>query len=174
MITPRVAADLATIHIDRGEDGRYVLKTRMEIAFDIEETFRFFADAENLDSITPPWLQFKIVTMSPIQMGEGTRIKYRLRIHKLPVGWTSEIRDWNPPYSFVDSQVAGPYREWNHLHRLSSMPGGGTLVEDVVHYRPPFGRLANRLFVQRDLERIFAYRSRMLPAAISAALGSGL
>ena len=123
----------------------------------LDEVFAFFADARNLETITPPWLRFKILTPGVIEMAVGTRIDYRLRLRGLPVRWQSEITAWDPPHRFVDEQRRGPYRQWIHEHRLSEVDGG-TLCEDHVRYSVVGGRLVNRLFVVRDLERIFAYR----------------
>lgn len=126
----------------------------------IDEVFAFFSDARNLEAITPPWLGFRILTPGPVQIGAGTTIRYRLRLHGVPLGWTSEIRQWLPPFRFVDVQLRGPYRFWHHTHRLESRDGG-TLMTDVVRYRLPFGilgRALHRFKVRRDVEHIFDYR----------------
>ena len=88
-------------------------------------------------------------------------IDYRLRVHGVPVRWRTEITAWEPPHRFVDDQLRGPYRWWHHEHLFEAVDGG-TRAVDRVDYAPTGGRLANRLLVQRDLERIFAYRQRVL------------
>ncbi|HLI60425.1 MAG TPA: SRPBCC family protein [Solirubrobacteraceae bacterium] len=126
----------------------------------IDEVFSFFAAARNLERITPPWLRFEVRTPEPVEMAEGTLIDYRLRVHGVPVGWTSQIEVWRPGCEFVDRQLRGPYRLWHHRHRFRAA-AGGTVVSDEVHYAPPLGpvgELAHPLFVRRDLQRIFAYR----------------
>jgi ligand-binding SRPBCC domain-containing protein len=125
------------------------------------EVFQFFSDALNLEEITPPWLQFRVVSKLPIQMREGAEIEYRLRVRGIPVGWRSRITSWDPPHRFVDEQVRGPYRVWIHEHRFTES-GGGTSCEDSVRYAPLGGTLVNKLFVQRDIQKIFAYRSEQL------------
>lgn len=135
----------------------YLLSTRLFVARDLETTFRFFADAGNLQRLTPPWLDFSILTPRPIPMQQGTLIDYRITVHGLPVRWRSAITEWAPPFRFVDQQLRGPYWQWHHTHTFTAA-GEGTLVEDTVRYRPIGGRLVHRLFVQRDLERIFTYR----------------
>jgi ligand-binding SRPBCC domain-containing protein len=130
-----------------------------------ERVFPFFADAFNLEAITPGWLRFQVVTPAPINVAEGTVIDYRLRLHGVPLRWRSLIRDWRPPHGFVDAQIAGPYAEWVHHHWLSDAPGG-VVAGDRVVYRIRGGRLAHAVaasaIADRDLLRIFRYRSQRL------------
>jgi ligand-binding SRPBCC domain-containing protein len=123
--------------------------------------FPFFSEARNLEEITPPWLRFEILTPEPISMAVGTVIDYRLRLRGVPLRWRSEIAAWQPPNRFVDRQVRGPYRLWHHEH-LFTERDGGTDVDDVVHYATWGGVVIDRLFVRRDVARIFAYRARKL------------
>lgn len=125
------------------------------------DLFRFFSDAGNLEALTPPWLNFRIVTPQPIDMREGAIIDYRLRIHGLPVRWRTLISAWQPPHRFVDEQVRGPYRQWIHEHTFEPRDGG-TLARDRVRYAVPFDCIAYPLMVRRDVESIFAFRARML------------
>ena len=101
------------------------------VAASPEEVFEFFADAFNLEALTPPLLAFEVATPGPISMATGTRIAYRLRLHGLRLGWLTEIRDWAPPHRFVDTQVRGPYGHWHHTHEFEALPGGGTLMRDT-------------------------------------------
>lgn len=132
-----------------------------------EEAFAFFADAENLEMMTPPWLQFRIVSPRPIRMCTGTRIDYVLRLHGFAVDWTSEITAWEPPFRFVDEQRRGPYRLWVHEHRFEDVEDG-TRVIDHIRYAVPGGTLAHRLFVAPDLERVFGFRRDKLAALFGA------
>ena len=137
-----------------------------------DETFEFFADARNLERITPSWLHFRVLSTTPIEMGPGTLISYRLRLHGVPVRWLTEIREWRPIEGFRDVQVSGPYSLWDHEHRFRPDGAGGTLIEDRVRYAiplGPLGRIARRLFVGRDLERIFDHRA----AAVEKLLAPG-
>lgn len=122
-----------------------------------EEIFPFFADAGNLEAITPPWVNFHTLTPTPIQMQAGTLIDYQLKIHGIPVKWRTRINAWEPPYRFVDEQLRGPYLKWVHEHTFETQ-NGGTLCRDRVDYAVPGGWLIDKLFVRRDVERIFAYR----------------
>jgi len=130
----------------------------------LAEVFPFFADARNLETLTPPWLQFEILTPGSINMQVGTIIQYKLRVHGIPIHWTTAISVWNPPHEFVDVQLIGPYLLWHHRHQFESM-GDSTRMIDDVHYRVKFGlfgRIANSLFVRRDLETIFRFRAQTI------------
>jgi ligand-binding SRPBCC domain-containing protein len=126
----------------------------------LDDVFGFFAHAGNLERITPPWLGFGLRTPEPNEMGVGTLIEYRLRLHQIPLRWISRIELWEPGRAFEDIQVKGPYRLWHHRHEFRAA-GGGTLVQDHVRYALPFGplgELAHSLFVERELARIFTFR----------------
>jgi ligand-binding SRPBCC domain-containing protein len=127
----------------------------------VDEVFPFFADAANLEILTPPWLKFSIVTQQPIEMRAGTLIDYRLRVRGIPVRWQSEITVWEPPRRFVDEARRGPYRLWRHEHTFEPK-GEGTLCRDHVSYAVPFDFLVHRFLVRPDVEKIFAFRERKL------------
>lgn len=138
----------------------HVLEREQFIARSVESVFSFFSEAQNLQRITPPWLAFELLTPAPIEMREGTLIEYRLRVHRLPLTWVSRIESWEYNRAFVDRQIRGPYRLWHHTHEFEGI-GAGTLMRDRVRYSIPFGTigdLARLLFVQRDLDDVFAYR----------------
>jgi ligand-binding SRPBCC domain-containing protein len=126
-----------------------------------EKIFPFFADAFNLETITPPWLNFNVLTPRPLVMREGTLIDYRLRVRGLPVRWRTRISAWQPPHRFVDEQLRGPYRQWSHEH-IFEPRDGGTLCHDIVKYAVLFDFLVHPLFVRRDVEKIFAFRAEAL------------
>ena len=137
----------------------------------VERAFEFFSRAENLEAITPPLLRFRITTPGPIEMGVGTLIRYRLRLHGIPVSWLTRIEEWDPPHGFVDRQVRGPYALWHHTHRFEPIGDDRTRMTDVVRYGHrlgPLGALAERLVVRRDLDRIFDYRRDSIPALLAA------
>jgi ligand-binding SRPBCC domain-containing protein len=147
----------------------FIFHTELWLPRRREKIFPFFADARNLESLTPPWLKFEILTPCPVVMRVGAQIDYRIRVHGLRLGWRTEIAEWNPPHQFADVQLRGPYTLWHHTHRFEECDGG-TLCVDDVRYRPRGGALADLLFVRRDVKRIFAYRQRRLmdlfPSAI--------
>lgn len=124
------------------------------------EIFPFFADAKNLETITPPFLGFKVLDSSTPKIQEGTLINYRLRLHGVPLRWRTRIEEWAPSDHFVDTQLKGPYRLWHHTHLFLTVPGG-TVMKDIVRFRVPLGlvgRLIAGAWVRRDVENIFDYR----------------
>ncbi|MBL9032071.1 MAG: SRPBCC family protein [Phycisphaerae bacterium] len=146
------------------------LRAEVTIPRPIEEVFGFFADAGNLQAITPPWLHFAIVTPRPIEMREGALIDYRLRVRGVPMRWRTRIVRWTPPHGFVDEQLRGPYRLWWHEHEFREV-SGGTLATDRVRYAVPMDRLVHRWLVRPDVERIFEYRKRALLQRFGAGAG---
>ena len=141
----------------------HVLRREQRLPGTPDEVFPFFADAGNLEAITPDWLAFSVVTPRPIEMRVGALIEYRLRLHGIPVSWLTRIEDWEPGARFVDMQLAGPYKLWHHTQEFEPDGGGGTLMRDTVRYALPLGPLgeaARRLFVARDLSAIFDHRTK--------------
>lgn len=134
-----------------------------------EALFPFFADAANLDAITPPWLHFHILTPLPIVMAEGTLIDYRLRVRGVPLRWRTRINTWQPPHHFVDEQIRGPYRLWIHEHTFEPR-AGGTLARDRVRYAVPFDWLTHGWLVRPDVERIFEFRAAALRQRFAASV----
>ena len=133
------------------------------------QAFAFFADAANLERLTPPWINFRILTPRPIAMQAGAVIDYSIALYGLPMPWRTRIDVWEPGVRFVDRQVAGPYRWWRHEH-LFEVVDGGTRIIDQVEYAPRAAMITSRL-VQRDVGRIFAFRQGVLAELLLAELG---
>jgi ligand-binding SRPBCC domain-containing protein len=140
------------------KDRGYLLETTLRVPRSLDEVFRVFSDAKNLEQLTPRALRFKILTPDPIVMRPGLLLDYRLHLHGFPVRWQSEISAWQPPHRFEDRQRKGPYRWWVHEHSFVG-DGDHTEMTDRVKYGVPGGALVHRLFVARDLRKIFEYRA---------------
>ncbi len=144
--------------------AEYVLERRQIIERPREEVFEFFADAGNLERITPPELNFKIISPQPIDIKKGAFIDYKLRLRGIPITWKTEITQWNQPHDFVDTALKSPYKQWIHLHTFETGARGETIMKDRVRYRlplEPFGDLAH-WFVRRELDYIFDYRQKIV------------
>jgi uncharacterized protein (TIGR01777 family) len=127
----------------------------------LEEVFAFFQRPENLKRLTPTDLGFEITTTPPVSMKAGAIIDYVVRPFGVPLHWRTLIETYDPPRSFTDLQLKGPYALWRHTHRFEA-ERGGTRMTDEVRYRLPGGPLGGLAapLVKRELERIFDYRER--------------
>ena len=154
----------------------YRLETTLWLPLPPGDVFAFFADARNLERITPSFLAFRILTDGDIAMRAGALIDYRIGLRGIPMTWRTEIAVWDPPRCFVDVQRRGPYRLWEHTHTFVEADGG-TLVTDIVRYALPvpgfLAGLINRLVVQPDLRRIFTYRHGALEKALGVSGRAG-
>ncbi len=149
----------------------HVLERSQRIELPIEQAFAFYGDALNLEPLTPPWLHFRVTTPGPIVMRAGTLLDYRLKLHGVPVRWQTRIETWEPPARFVDIQARGPYSLWEHTHLFERDGEGATISQDRVRYEiplGPLGEIAHRLFVRRDLARIFDYRGEAVAEHLAA------
>lgn len=130
-----------------------------------DEAWRFFSTPGNLPRITPPWLDFTVLSDAKTEMYAGMILRFRLRpLLGIPVSWTTEITHMQEPAFFVDEQRFGPYRFWHHQHRFSPA-GHGTRVEDIVHYRLKggfLGRVFHTRWIRPRLVEIFNYRRQVL------------
>lgn len=150
----------------------HVFEAALDLAHPPERVFTFFERAGNLARITPPELHLTLITPPDTRIGAGSRIDYRLRLLGVPFGWTTLIAEWDPPRSFVDEQVRGPYALWVHRHAFEATDGGkGTRIRDRVRYRLPLSPLGDiaQLLVARQVRRIFEYREKALAEALSGA-----
>ena len=139
----------------------FLLERSQRVEPPLAEVFAFFGDPANLERLTPPSLGFRVVGCSTECIEEGSEIDYELRLHGIPIRWRSLISVWEPTRRFVDEQLRGPYRRWHHTHTFEEVEGG-VLVKDRVRYAVWGGALVDKLFVRRQLESIFDYRTQAL------------
>jgi ligand-binding SRPBCC domain-containing protein len=139
-----------------------LLERSQRVEIPAKVAFEFYADTHNLEPMTPPWLNFRLTNPGPVTMEPGALLTYTLKLHGVPIHWTTRIDSWDPPTGFVDTQLKGPYALWAHTHVFEQDGENATIIHDSVRYAipfGPFGALAHRLFVRRDLRRIFDYRA---------------
>lgn len=148
----------------------HLLRRRTVVPGSLQEVFAFHTDPFNLESLTPPWLAFRVLHSTDRVVRLGTRITYGLGLHGIPMRWESRISEFEEGVSFADEMLSGPYRRWYHRH-LFRQVDGGVEIEDVVEYALPFGpigRLVHKLVVRRQLQQIFDFRTlaidRLFPA----------
>lgn len=142
----------------------YRLEDQQIVGGSLAEVFAFFKDPRNLESLTPAFLGFRVVESTDPVVRLNTQIRYQLRLHGIPLGWTSRITEYVEGELFADEMLSGPYRRWYHRHLFRAVPGG-VEIRDIVEYELPFGilgRLAHTLFVRRQLQAIFAYRTQVI------------
>ena len=142
----------------------HFLRRKAVIEKPIAVVFDFFSKAENLNLITPKDLQFAITSQLPIEMKKGALIEYKIKLNGFSFHWQTEISEWNPPYSFVDTQLKGPYKIWIHQH---SFVDKGTYTEmyNTVEFLSPgwiLEPLINRFFVEKKVKEIFDFRESRL------------
>jgi len=143
----------------------HVFKTTTVIKKPLLEVFEFFSKAENLNKITPPELQFEFVTPLPIAVHQGAKIEYKIKLSGIPFRWKTLISEWNPPYSFTDQQIKGPYRVWIHRHSFKALNDNETLMTDEVQFLSPgyfLEPLINKFFIEQKVKEIFHYREQTL------------
>jgi ligand-binding SRPBCC domain-containing protein len=151
--------------------GVHLLERSQRVEVPVEQAFAFYADDRNLEPLTPPWVHFAITSPRPVTMQAGALLEYRLRLHGVPLRWRTRIDIWEPPHRFTDFQEKGPYSLWEHAHLFEPDGSGATIIHDRVRYAiplGPLGTLAHRVFVRRDLERIFDYRRDAVAERIGA------
>ena len=148
----------------------HLLERSQRVEVPLDRAFAFYASAANLEPLTPPWLHVHLLTAQPLTLEAGALLDYRLRLHGVPIRWQTRIETWEPPHGFLDTQARGPYALWEHTHEFEPAGEAATIIHDRVRYAiplGPLGALAHRLFVRRDLERIFDYRRDRTAALIA-------
>jgi ligand-binding SRPBCC domain-containing protein len=143
--------------------GVYFLRREQLLPVDLITAWSFFSSPANLAKITPPEMGFK--TLTSFKEGQeihtGMLIDYKVKpLFGISMFWRTEIAEVQKPYLFIDIQLKGPYRLWEHTHTFTEKENG-VLMQDVVKYQLPFGPfgvLANALLVRKKLESLFAFR----------------
>ena len=144
------------LKIDQGE-----IYCSTQLSKKSDEVFEFFSDANNLQILTPSFLKFKILSNLPDKIKLNDKIDYRISLRHIPIKWRSKITVWEPNKRFVDEQILGPYRQWVHEHLFIDNEHG-CLAIDKVKYKIWFGFIVDKLFVKKELERIFSFRANKL------------
>ncbi|KAA5534447.1 SRPBCC family protein [Taibaiella lutea] len=145
---------------------QFLLKRETLISADIHAAWAFFSNPENLAKLSPEYLHFQIIHCPETkEVYTGMKIEYKVSpLMKIPMKWESLIQDVIPLRQFKDIQTKGPYKVWEHTHLFESTENG-VLMKDNILYEMPFGFLgnwANRLFVAKQLNELFDYRTEKI------------
>jgi len=150
----------------------YVLERRVWLPRPRAEVFAFFADPSNLSLVTSPRGGVRWLRPPPRRLAAGAILDFSTRVLGLPVRWRVFVREFDPPYRFVDAQILGPFARWEHRHRFLEGPPdddgeglAGTWVEDRVTYRlplGPLGRLLHTYGAGQKIASVFDWRERRL------------
>jgi uncharacterized protein (TIGR01777 family) len=161
---PLINSALDSLLRPEGKAGSHTFTSYQWLKNDKEEVFTFFSKAENLEIITPPWLNFKILKKSDNEIKQGTLIDYKLKIKGAPAYWRTLISNWSPPNFFTDSQLKGPYSIWEHTHRFISVQGGTLMTDEIIYKVPlgPIGHLLKTILIKNDVTKIFEYRNKKI------------
>ena len=160
---PKVDKAIETLTTSRDHNKSNYLIYRQWLPVSLDKIWDFVSQAKNLEIITPPWLNFKIKSMSDEKIRENTLIKYELKLYGVKFSWLTKICRWEPKNKFIDQQEKGPYNLWHHTHLFEEL-AGGIVIEDKVSYRLPFFPLGQIAFflVKKEIEKIFSYRKKVL------------
>ncbi len=161
---PRLEEALASLLIPEGKRGTHVFSAYLWVPEQKSKVFEFFCKAENLETITPPWLNFHITKKSEEKLREGTLIDYKLKIKGVPASWRTLISRWSPPDFFTDSQLKGPYTFWDHTHRFTEVAGGTLMTDEVIYKVPlgPVGHVMKVILIENDVKTIFKFRNKVI------------
>ena len=144
----------------------HIFKTEQFLPISTDKAWDFFSSPKNLAVITPPSMDFRILTtLDEKGIYEGMLIDYRVKpLLGIPMKWQTRISEVSDKFSFTDEQLKGPYKIWRHTHTFIPKENG-VLMKDIVHYQLPLGwlgRLAEKLIVRDKIKTIFNYRTRVL------------
>ncbi len=157
---PQLDGALSNLFAPRQRLRSQIVQLEQWLPLSPDELWPFFSNAQNLERLTPPFLNFHVKKVHSQELGSGTLIDYRLKLHGIPLGWRTRLEQWEPPHRFVDTQLTGPYSLWHHTHSFTAL-GSGTLMTDRVEYSLPLAPLSTVVagpFVDRDVRNIFRYR----------------
>ncbi len=163
-IHPAIESALNHLLVPGGHAGTHVVEFFQWVAKPRSEVFNFFSRAENLEKITPQWLNFHIKKKSSPDISEGCLIDYRLKIKGIPVSWQTLISTWRPMERFVDEQLKGPYSIWHHTHDFEDLKDGTLIIDRVIYRAPlgPIGSVIEFLMIRHDIRKIFGHRKLII------------
>jgi ligand-binding SRPBCC domain-containing protein len=143
----------------------YQFRSKQFLPITINEAWEFFSNPNNLTKITPPWLNFEVISKLDSKMYAGMIITYLVRpLLNIPTTWVTEITHVREPNYFVDEQRFGPYKLWHHQHHFKETDNGIEMTDIVSYSLPldPLSRPINSLLVEKKVKGIFKFREKKL------------
>lgn len=146
----------------------YTLNWQQDIPVTLDEAWAFFSSPLNLAKITPPGMGFRITSdfNAHTKMYEGMLISYIVKpLFGIGMNWVTEITHIHPRKQyFIDEQRFGPYAMWHHEHHFEEIEGGIRMTDRLTYAIPygAIGKLANRVLVRKEIDRIFTYREKAI------------
>jgi ligand-binding SRPBCC domain-containing protein len=141
----------------------HIIEQHLVIGRPRPAVFAFFADPRHVNHLTPPWLRVRLLR-GEARRQAGAVLDYRVQCFGIPLAMRGFVREFDPPFRFLEVQVRGPFARWEHRHRFLDT-GETTLMEDRLVYRLPFGlvgRAVHLLVAQQMMAAAWAYRTRRI------------
>ena len=150
----------------------YQLKKTQNISGTLQEAWEFFSQPENLEKITPPYMNFKILSRSEVsEMYPGMIITYKISpLFNIAIKWSTEITQIRDNKYFIDNQIKGPYKIWHHEHHFKEIKNG-IEMRDILFYDVGFGiigKLLHKFFIKKRVLEIFKYRELKIKELFSS------
>ena len=137
----------------------YKICTSQVLPLAPDDVFPFFEDPRNLSSITPRWLDFRMIDSNKAEVFKGAEFDYTIRWLGVKLRWRTRIIDYQKPERFTDIQLSGPYRSWKHVHTFEKIPEGTRVHDDVTYGIPLIIMPLHRIIIRRQLKDIFCFRA---------------
>jgi len=142
-----------------------VVKRTQTVPLPIEETFKFFSNPRIVEMLTPSSMRFRLVGEKLDSLKTGTVLNYRFYLYRIPIRWRIRIESADPPNSFVDVQLKGPFAHWRHSQTFLAAGKESTEVRDRYEFGLRFGRVgefAYQMFVKAKIRQMFDYRANKM------------
>ena len=140
----------------------YIKRTKIKAS--VETLFSWHARKGAISRLTPPWAPLKMISQTSNGIKKGAKVKFKLKLFKIPMIWEAEHIEYQKNKLFKDHQIKGPFSKWIHTHRFKSDGKEACIMEDNIEFKLPFGFLSRPFygFAKKEFNRMFEYRHRVL------------
>lgn len=140
--------------------NQYIAASSLPVT--VEDAFAYHERPGCLERLIPPWETVRI-EHSDGSLRAGSHVVMKTSIAGIPIRWTAEHTEYDPPNLFVDTQRSGPFKSWTHRHEFSEA-GQYSMLRDAITYEVPFGPIGRFVGSGKALstiEAMFAFRHRI-------------